>query len=258
MNDLGETSSPRRHSRCGTRILMAVLLLAVTGCSAVGFDRGALRQRMAGEEREISDEEIARAYAVEPQLSFPMKLAVYADFRGASTSSRTNRRASVSLASAQWTVGDKETVLALADGLKQRDLVSDMFFMSEVTVEATDLKGLRLAAARHGADALLVISMAGEVDRYYRNALGLFDILLIPGFFVPASRREALVLTSGAMWDVGNGFLYASAESEGLVQRDGPTFLENETNETFREAKAQSLKNFCDEIAKRIRNLRGG
>lgn len=100
---------------------------------------------------------------------------------------------------------------------RENGIVSEMYVMSEMIATSEDLKSIRLAAAKHGADAVLLVKGVAQVDNYV-NAGAIFNLLIIPGFVVPASHSDALLMVRGAMWDVGNEFLYVSVDAEGERQ----------------------------------------
>src|SRR6185437_6321460 len=97
---------------------------------------------------------------------------------------------------------------------KDRSEVSDVFEISPAVVTSSgDVKSLRLAAAQHGADALMVLSAGKDTDKYTNQWVWTY-FAIIPAFFVPGSNTDVLFMTHAAMWDVRNGYLYLTADSE--------------------------------------------
>jgi hypothetical protein len=123
-----------------------------------------------------------------------------------------------------WRGEDKDALLMLETPLREKGIVSQMFTITGSTVQGTSLRSLRVAAARHGADALLVVTGGEAIDRY-NNILGAFYVLLLPMAVVPGTELEALFMVSGALWDVRNGYLYASAEAEATAHQTRPTMF---------------------------------
>ncbi len=102
-------------------------------------------------------------------------------------------------------------------------MASDVFFISNMIVDGNeDLKSLRMAAAKHQADALLVVTGAAQVDRYI-NGWGWSYALILPTFFVPGSQVDTLFLSSAALWDVKNEYLYLTNDAEDVVH-ETPAF----------------------------------
>lgn len=235
------------------KIIAVALLVLLYGCAA-GFDRGAIQQRLAGQSIEVTDSDIQAALEKKSQLRFPMKLAVHLK----SVSYHPWHYSSTYVEPApdwRWTVKDREKIESWAAGLKDSGIVSDIFVLSNVTVTGTDLKAIRLAAAKHGADAVLTIEGVSQVDSYV-NALSIFNILILPGWFLPASHRDALIVIRGAMWDVGNEYLYLTVESEGKGETMGPTF-KVESEPAIEEAKKAAFSDFEAALITRLKSLKG-
>jgi hypothetical protein len=142
-----------------------------------------------------------------------------------------------------------------ATALKNEGIASDVMLMSDLFVPDSHLKDLRVAAARHGADALFVIKGASQRDSYM-NPAAVMNLTVVGGFLVPGSHCDALFVMQGGLVDVGNGFIYASVESEGQGKIVRPTFI-IEDKDAVEKAKQQALLNFGPELLKRMRHLRG-
>jgi rhombotail lipoprotein len=229
-------------------VLMLVLLLSIVGC-ARGFDRGALREQLNHESpAQISASDIQRALDLKPQLPFPFRLAVYlqrdqAEPRGYNDSLRSQNW--------RWEGEDKDNILSVAEKLRSEGVVSDMFIIPAARVAKNDLAGIRLAAAEHGADAVLVLNGITEVDRY--NNFASFLYLTVVGLWlVPGTHTDSLFVLDGAMWDVKNQYLYLSVESEGLASKTGPQMILKDKDSVV-EAKKRAVQSFGPELEKRVR-----
>lgn len=221
------------------RFGLIFLPLVLTGCFARGFDRAELYSRLKADQGqlEVNDTEIAKVQSLKPQLALPCRVAVYLPPRvGGHARSK-----------------EKEFIDSWAATLRKEGIVSDMFLMSDMFTTGTSLKELRLAAARHGANLLLILQGESDVDTY-KNPAAIFNLTIVGGFLVPASHCDALVALQGALVDVGNGFLYASidAEGEGSVVR--PTFLIEDRPAVDR-ATEKALASFGSEFLRRMRRL---
>ncbi|CUS36178.1 hypothetical protein [Candidatus Nitrospira nitrificans] len=115
------------------------------------------------------------------------------------------------------------------------------------------MEGIRLAAAEHGADAVLIVNGIADVDRY--NNYSAFLYLTIVGMWlVPGTHADSLFVLDGAMWDVKNQYLYLSVESEGVASKMGPTMvLQNKKGTT--EAKKLAVQSFGLELSKRLKAI---
>lgn len=228
--------------RCRVRVLFVVSsVLVVSGCFAHGFDRGAMFSRLQLDQTPETDEEIVKVQALQPQLPFPCRVAIYLP-------PRVNGR---------WSAHEKEIIDSWTAPLKNEGIVSDMFVMSDMITtgskDGPNLKDLRIAAARHGANALLIIQGDYDVDSY-QNPAAVFNLTIIGGYIIPASHRDALFVLQGVLVDVGNGFLYASVEAEGEAHTIRPTFLA-EDKPAVEKARCQALEHFGPELLKRMRNV---
>lgn len=228
-------------------VLMLVLLLSIVGCSR-GFDRGALRGQLNHESpAQISDSDIQKALELKPQLSFPFRLAVYLQRDKAE---RTAYGDSLRSLSWRWEGEDKDNILSVAEKLRAEGVVSDIFIIPPTRVAKDDLAGIRLAAAEHGADAVLVVNGITDVDRY--NNFASFLYLTVVGLWlVPGTHTDSLFVLDGAMWDVKNQYLYLSVESEGLASKTGPQMILKDRDSVV-EAKKRALQTFGPELEKRL------
>ncbi|MBX3346715.1 MAG: hypothetical protein KIT49_04630 [Nitrospira sp.] len=243
------------------RILAVGAVLLMAGCAARGFDRGALRQQMAQETPpHITSSDIQRALELKPQLKFPFRLAVYmqpgtVDIVNYERTPHSAQplRVSVGVKDWRWEGDDKNQILSLADKLKSDGVISDMFIIPQARVSRNDIEGIRLAAAEHGADAVLVVNGIADVDRY--NNYSAFLYLTVVGLWlVPGTHAESLFVLDGAMWDVKNQYLYLSVESEGLASKMGPQLVLQD-KESVTEAKRLALQSFGPELANRLKAI---
>jgi hypothetical protein len=219
--------------------------LFLAGCvSSSGFDRGVLHESLCTKgETQVTDEEVKKAMELRPQLTFPCKVAIY-------LYDPDNR-------SYQWRWGpkDKELILSWMNDLKKAGVVGEAFFMSGMFTSGNSFKELRLAAAQHGADAVLLLKGAYQTDSYL-NPAAVFNLTIVGGFLAPASHCDTLFLMQGGLIDVANGYLYATAESEGEAGIIRPTFIIEE-KDAVEQAKKVALDNLGPELVRRLGNLRG-
>lgn len=230
-------------------IIIAIVVAGMCGCVAKrGFDRGAIGSNLRETAPSISDQDIKEAYELKPQISFPFKLALY--FNGSGWNSK-------------WTGEDKEYLLSIEKQLANENIVSKLILITPSDVENPgrecgygcniNLKSIRLAAARYGADAVLVINGISDTDRY-NNILGVTYVLLVPMTFIPGTELDALFMTNCKMWDVRNQYLYFSAEAEGEANQIRATMFIEEKH-AIEKAKKNALAKLKDEIVTRLKNI---
>jgi hypothetical protein len=230
-----------------TRIWTQVLILAAvsfifTACASHGFDRGQLKQGLGDEPKTVTDQDIKTALAQQPQLKFPFKLAIEL------------RSGECYECGDAWREDDKQQIMSWGQQLKQSGVVSEMFLVPDVFAKK-DLKDIRLAAAQQGADAVLVVRSVSGTDEYMNPASFLY-ITIVGAWIVPGSDVDALVMLRGAMWDVGNSYLYVTVESEGESHLVKPSML-LDRNDAIEAAKKNALDSFGPEFVRHIEALRG-
>lgn len=227
------------------RNLFALLLvLMVTACaSSRGFDREALRGQIF-DQKQVTEEDIQSGLELRPHLPSPFRLAIYF------TSSSTSRRYGSTWS---WLDEDKDRFLAIGAELKNKRIISDAFVISDHIVEGSDTKSIRLAAARAGADAVLVVNGVGDIDRY-NNALGYTYILLITPFFIPGTQADGLFMANASLWDVRNQYLYLSVEGEGIAKEIKPVLFIDE-KKIMKSAKTAALTALKAELSSRLAKI---
>ena len=220
--------------------------LIYSGCSSTGFNRGELKDQVGIAKPSYDEKEIKDAYNKKPNLPKPFKLAIY--FKAPIENG--NRQSDW-----RWTEQDKLNIEEIAKDLKAQGLISDVFPITGSVVKDESLKSLRLVAAMHQADAILIVGGAGQIDRYI-NHLGWSYIFLVPAFFIPGSIADTLFITSASLWDVKNEFLYVTAEAEAVTTDNYIAAFGKSNKERLEEAKAQSISKLKDEIKKQIQGTK--
>lgn len=224
-------------------IVMIICLLSACASSR-GFDRGELRGQIS-ESKVVTEEDIQNVLELKAQLPQPFGLAI---FFSPPTNSGWHPNHSWN-----WTGDNKDLLLAIKKDLKDKGIVSDIFVINDSILEGSDLIAIRLAAARAGADAVLVVNGASAVDRY-NNVLGLTYALLVTTYLIPGTVADGLVMVNASMWDVRNQYLYLSVEAEGIANQTLPAnFIHEE--ELINDAKTHALNNLSKEISDRLKRM---
>lgn len=229
-------------------VAMAVLII-VSGCSSSrGFDRGALSEGLAPA-APATEQDIQRVLDLRPQLPRPFKLGIFFK-QGARVQTDRYRYQWYGW---DWQPSDKQKLLDVGSSLQRDGLVSDTVFISPETSTGQDLKSIRLAAARHGVDAVLVVSGVADVDRY-NNALGPTYALLVTPLFIPGTVVDALFISHAGLWDVRNEFLYSSAEADGLASQTRPAAIVRE-DAVVSLARERSITELSAAMEQHMKNL---
>ncbi len=213
--------------------------LVLCGC-AQGFDRNALQERLNDGTLQSPDAAIAETRGLKPQLRFPCRIAVYLkpgdrDWR--------------------WTPEDKAVMEQVAATLKQEGVASEVFLLPDMLAGKGDVKELRLAAAKCGADVLYVVHGAAQTDSY-KNFAAVLNITVVGGYVVPASHKDTLFLIEGVLLDVDNGYVYGAAWGEGVGKLVRPTFVIEE-KDSVALAKTKAVAAFGSTTLLRLRTLAG-
>ncbi|VTS02685.1 Uncharacterized protein OS=Leptonema illini DSM 21528 GN=Lepil_1997 PE=4 SV=1 [Gemmata massiliana] len=216
------------------------LLVLLCGCTT-GFDRAALEERLKDGSIQMPDSSIAEARGLKPQLRFPCRIAVYLQPDGHDW---------------RWTPEDKAVMESWAETLRKEKIATDVFPLPEMLAgksSKSDLKDLRLAAAKCGADVLLVINGAAQTDSY-KNFAAVFNLTLVGGYVIPGSHKDSLFMLEGVLLDVDNSYIYTGMQAEGVGKIVRPTFV-IEDKDSIALAKTKALTQFGDEVLKRMRRL---
>jgi len=229
-------------------LLVALIAASLAACTpSRGFDRGKLRASLGDQQYVVSDEDVGKALKLEKQLRIPFRLAIYL----APPVSAERYHAPDQW---RWSPRDREQMQHLGDELKRYGLISSALMLHDGIVQGQDLKSLRLAAARAGGDAVLVVRGTADTDRY-NNWMGPLYIALVTALIVPGSELDSLFMTNAALWDVGNEYLYLAAEAEGAASQTRPAAYISERT-AVAEAKQQAVDGLIKELLDRFSNLR--
>src|SRR5262245_17874123 len=214
----------------------------LSGCTSLGgFSRPDTTARASREPILVTDGAVAEAQLLKPQLQLPCRIAVYL---------RPNNNGSW-----HWSPKDVAALEACGEALKSAGVATDFFLLPDMLVGAgkEDVKDLRVAAARCGAEALLVIQGSAAVHEY-KNPAAIFNLTVVGGYLVPASHCDAQFVMEGVLFDTNNSYVYASAKTEGEGTVVRPTFI-IESKDAVARAQAQAIEKFCPELVRRLGNL---
>jgi hypothetical protein len=184
----------------------AALAFLCVGCGgAMGMDRGEITRMERPEPAPpsapvVDNAAVALELERRPQLPAYVRVAVY--FRAPAP-------VGAEPPLWRWTHEDRRSVVTSGDEL--RDV--EIFALSDALVTGTSLDELRVSAARHGADALLIVDAVTEQRTSDNGWLATYPLLL-PILFAPANELETVFRARATLFDVRNGYLYLTAEGE--------------------------------------------
>ena len=222
---------------CGAMGLSAGQVCRI-GCGAMGMDRGPLEPPPPAGELVVDDSEVAEALARRPQLPTNARVGVYFT------------RPAQSDVSWRWSFEEREALIEASAALEGITL----FPLTE-GVDGDDLRQLRVAGARNGADAVLVVRGEPEQETHDNGWLATYPLIL-PIFFAPAQELSTRFNARAAMYDVRNGFLYLAAESEGFeAQQRAHVWIDRQGG--VETAKEQAVEQLAEELRERLAHLIG-
>jgi len=231
------------------RTFAAILILGVTagGCST-SFNRQAMEQELQGEGRIVFDDvDLLKIEQLRPQIQFPIRLAVVPPAR---VSPRYWQEGSAK--------GEHEELMALGDQLKKDGIVSSFTVIPQILLQGSDqsLKAIRLAAARMGADAVLILRSVTDVESTI-NPLSVLNLTIVGMWLVPGHHKEALTMVEGMVIDNRNQFLYFAGSAEGSGSTYGPALVIDE-RDAIGESRRNALRSFGEVLVKEARQAKAG
>src|SRR5574341_1063770 len=189
----------------GPRII-AVALWLLTGCaSSQGLHPEPLNQLLRYEEQRFVGELPPKTIATNPSGHTIPKLGLYLKPTGF-----LNREF-------EWTDGDRDTLMAWANGLRSSGLFSGASFVRQSWLKGNTLGELRQSAARYGADLLLIVDGAASVDRYKNHKASLLYWTILGAYLADGTHSDALCLLRGSVWEVKTGTRRVPVEGPGSV-----------------------------------------
>jgi len=191
--------------------IASVLILTVSaGCaSSQEFNRGAMRAMFGREDTQAVERKSPEMETEKSSPPTPFRLALY--FVENDFPPHHNIR------KAEWTSTDKETLANSLAPLKHEGITADTFLLTGSTIRGHNIGEIRDAAARYGADAVLIVQGVGAVDRS-NNAYAALYVTVIGAYFAPGTVGESLFLIESDLWDTRVERLYATQTAEGHAQ----------------------------------------
>ena len=224
-----------------------VALLALGACAGnSGFQQPAVRDASQTGRPVVNDGRVQQAFALRPQLPKPYRLGVF--FRQAESTDGA--------AAWRWEPAHREAILALDAQLVGKGDVSDVFTIGHGALAGDGLTEIRVAAARHGADAVLIVSGVDETA-VSANGWAATYLAVLPVFFAPGNDLDVLFTVHAEMWDVRNEYLYLAAEAEAEAhQRRALPYIDAQA--AIEESQSEAVSLLAGELRKRFERLHGG
>jgi hypothetical protein len=193
-----------------------------------------------------NNDQVQEAFALQAQLPKPYRLGVV--FR--------DPTAEPGLAPTwRWEAEHRAGMISAIEKLEGKGEISAVFSIARSTVVADNLHAIRVAAARQGADAVLVFS-ADDLEKREANAWAFSYLALVPMLFAPGNELRVDFTTHAELWDVRNEYLYLAAVAAARAeQQRALPYIDLE--EASADAQKESLELLVKELTKRFTRLHG-
>jgi len=227
--------------------LVFVILVAACGGSA-GFQQAAPRPPVSTATAPvIDDDQVERAFELQAQLPKPYRLGVL--FRETTTGTGDDARAW------RWEPEHRAQLLKALEALEGKGEIGTVVSIARAAVTSDDLHAIRVAAARQGLDAVLVVTGSDTVERDM-NGWATTYLAVLPMLFAPGSELRVDFTTHAELWDVRNEYLYLAAEADARAeQARAIPYIDEE--EASAKAQTESLGLLVHELEKRFAKLHG-
>jgi hypothetical protein len=228
-----------------TSITLAIVFLAI-GCSS-GFNRGEMQSALRAANPVFTSSRVEEVEALQPQISLPFSIAVTQPL-GSSVG--------------DWSSEDISQIKSWGTALAKAGVASKLDVIPASLVRgdcwrghgSCSLEPFREAAARLGADTLLLLTESSAVDPYV-NPLSILNLTIIGMWIAPGHHRDALDMIEGVLIDNRNEYLYVTAQSEAEAEQVRP-FAYTDEGAVQRAARLAALESFGREFVSQASQLK--
>jgi rhombotail lipoprotein len=223
--------------------LLPVTLMTLSGCAgSKGFDRAEMLDVMRQTVNLSGPQTAAGVTEPASTISAPFRLGLLF------AQKEFPPREAIRLV--DWLSQDRDLLIHALAPLRDQHILNDMIVIANPAMQNPGLPEIRKAAARYGADMIVIVTGTGAVNRY-NNGYALLYPTIIGAYLAPGTVSEGLFLIEGSLWDVRSGTGYGIQGAEGTATKTGPaTALED--REVLAEAKAAAVRNFGKRLAELI------
>ncbi|MBS0184231.1 MAG: hypothetical protein JSS39_17730 [Nitrospira sp.] len=230
----------------GLRLTVGLALIATVsaGCtSSQGFNRAAMIEALhADSSTEQDGQSIANQGSRFPP---PFRLGVFFVDH--------NIPPGQSIRKVEWLSQDRSQLLHDLAPLQDEQILTDTFVLMDTTLRGEDIREIRRAGARYGADLVLIIDGAAAIDRYNNRYAWLYPTL-IGAYLAPGTESNALVMTTGALWSVRSERPISIQTVEGTSKLVGSAVMV-EDNAALQEARKRAIEAISKRIIDQLRLL---
>ena len=222
--------------RFTTAFLITIVVSA--GCtSSQGFNRSAMSETLIWTPPSAQEKQLPTS-----RLSTPFHLAVFFIQRMMTPGA--------SVQPVDWRSSDGDALLRWLTPLQDEHILADTFVLIDPTIRGEHVEEIKQAAARYGADAVLLVDGSTAIDRYNNGYASLYPTVL-GAYLAPGTVSHALVMISGSLWDVRSDWHAPTETVEGNSKAVGPALLVEDSTAIV-DAKEAALEAFGKRFAEQI------
>ncbi|TKB93297.1 MAG: hypothetical protein E8D40_04150 [Nitrospira sp.] len=127
--------------------------------------------------------------------------------------------------------------------------------LTDATLQGEDIRRIRQAGARHGADVVLIVDGLASVDRYNNRFAWLYPTL-IAAYLAPGTESDALVMITGSLWAVHSDWHTPLQAVEGhSTVKGAAVFVEDAA--ALQEARQQAIRAIGSRMVEELRLFTG-
>lgn len=180
----------RQIAQYSFRISLALIAAGLAGCAGSrGFDQAAMREALHLDSPSNRDNQSVLHQIAHP--SPPFRLGVFF--------AKHDVPDTRSIRKVKWLSADRDQLLRELAPLRDKQILADIFVLTDVRLRGDDIKEIRQAGARFGADIVLIIDGIAAIDRYNNRLAWLYPTLL-GAYLVPGTESDALMMATGNLW----------------------------------------------------------
>ena len=214
-----------------SKTVWSLIFLLLTGCaSSHEPDRTAMRETLHVDPMPVAESQLLASQGV--HLSTPLRLGIFfvnRDFPNGK-----------SIRKVEWLTTDREQLLGKLAPLQNERLRVDAFVLMDATLRGENIRGIRLAGARYGADLVLIVDGTASIGRY-NNRYALLYPTLFGAYLAPGTECTALVMVTGGLWAVSSEWHAPIQTAEGVSRVVGSAVLVEDST-ALREAKERAIQ----------------
>ena len=226
-------------------IALALIVAGSAGCAGSrGFDQAAMREALHLDSHSTSETPPVLPGSARP--SPPFRIGIFFV--------KHQVPDTPSIRKVEWLSADRDQLLRELAPLREEQLLADTFVLTDVRLRGTDIKEIRQAGARFGADMILIIDGIAAIDRYNNYLAWLYPTLL-GAYLAPGTESDALVMATGSLWAVHSDWYAPIQTVEGKSKVKGAAAFVGD-NAPVQEAKQQAIHALGQRIADQLQGLK--